>query len=92
MGKGTYGKLITKEFGFPSFSMGDYFRRLINDEDAIAGPDSADRAFVHELRETLRKGHFVDDDTAIEVIKQARQNDHKDTETLILDGMPRTVT
>ncbi len=29
---------------------------------------------------------------AIEVIKQARNNEHRDTPVLILDGMPRTVS
>ena len=44
------------------------------------------------MRETLRKGHFVDDATAIEVIRQARTVDHADEDVLILDGMPRTVS
>ena len=44
-----------------------------------------------DLRETLRRGHFVSDELAIEVIKQARKGAHKEDETLILDGMPRTV-
>ena len=87
VGKGTYGKLITKEFGWPTFSMGDYFRNLINNADTA---DSEDK-WVTELRDTLRRGHFVDDDTAIKVIENARQTMHKDTELLILDGMPRTV-
>ena len=87
VGKGTYGKLITKEFGWPTFSMGDYFRSLINSTDS----HGKEEPWVTELRETLRKGHFVDDDTAIRVIQDARRNKHKDTEVLILDGMPRTV-
>ena len=65
VGKGTYGKLIFKEFGFPSFSMGDYFRKIINDSDT----EAVETDFVKKLRDTLRKGHFVDDNTAIEVIK-----------------------
>lgn len=31
VGKGTYGKLIEKDFNFPTFSMGDYFRGLLKD-------------------------------------------------------------
>jgi adenylate kinase len=34
VGKGTYGKLLSKEFGYPTFSMGDYFRKVINDNSA----------------------------------------------------------
>ena len=66
MGKGTYGKLISKEFGFPTFSMGDYFRRVINSAEENAGQEEP---FVTQLRETLRSGQFVDDETAIEVIR-----------------------
>ncbi len=65
VGKGTYGKLIFKEFGFPSFSMGDYFRKIINDSDT----ETQETDFVKKLRATLRSGNFVDDITAMEVIK-----------------------
>ena len=30
VGKGTYGKLFKTHFGFPIFSIGDYFRNVIN--------------------------------------------------------------
>lgn len=33
VGKGTYGKLFTKYFGYPTFSMGDYFRKIINEAE-----------------------------------------------------------
>ena len=69
--------------------MGDYFRRVINEDDTVRGPGQ--KEFVVNLRNTLRAGHFVDDDMAIEVIKRAREIQHKDDATLILDGMPRTV-
>ena len=57
VGKGTYGKLVSKHFKMPIFSMGDYFRNLINDADSH-GPEDP---FVTELRNTLRNGQFVDD-------------------------------
>lgn len=63
VGKGTYGKLIQREFGYPTFSMGDYFRKVINDDDPHG--DEEQQAFVANLRETLRKGHFVSDELAI---------------------------
>lgn len=65
VGKGTYGKLMFKHFQYPTFSMGDYFRKVIN----AADEGSEEDVFVTHLRETLRKGHFVDDETAINVIK-----------------------
>ena len=39
----------------------------------------------------MRKGHFVDDLTAINVIKYARNEQFKDVKVMLLDGMPRTV-
>ena len=50
VGKGTYSKLIEKEYDLPTFSMGEYFRGLINTGDTIADP------FVAKLKETLRSG------------------------------------
>lgn len=88
VGKGTYGKLIQKHYGFPTFSMGDYFRKIINTSDVH--PDEESET-VSQLRETLRKGHFVSDEMAMNVIREARFGEHKNTEVLILDGMPRTV-
>ena len=84
VGKGTFGKLIEQDFNFPTFSMGDYFRRIAN--------STSEDPLLKELRETLRSGQFVSDDKAIEVIKNARLfGDYKDTPVLIFDGMPRTV-
>jgi adenylate kinase len=40
----------------------------------------------------LRKGHFVSDELAINVIKNARNSDFKDVKVMCLDGMPRTLT
>ena len=68
--------------------MGDYFRKVINEDGDISAEQ---QDFVAELRDTLRRGHFVSDEMAIEVIKRAREIEHRDTPTLILDGMPRTV-
>lgn len=87
VGKGTYGKLMYKHFGFPTFSMGDYFRKVINAVDESKGEDP----FVTDLRDTLRRGHFVSDEMAIEVIKNARNTEHKNVRVMLLDGMPRTV-
>ena len=69
VGKGTYGKLVSKEFKIPVFSMGDYFRKIINDADTH-GPEDP---FVTSLRETLRKGQFVDDTTVLGILKRVRE-------------------
>ena len=90
VGKGTYGKLIHKQFGFPTFSMGDYFRKVIK-EGAPEGSTDEQRDLIKNLKDTLAAGHFVSDETAIEVIKTARSTTYADTEVLIFDGMPRTL-
>ena len=85
VGKGTYGKLMYKHFQYPTFSMGDYFRGLLKSDEATTDP------FLQKLKETLRAGQFVDDETAMNVIKQARNHDYKQHKVMLLDGMPRTV-
>ena len=42
VGKGTYGKLISKEFNIPAFSMGDYFRKIINEADRNSLDESSE--------------------------------------------------
>lgn len=54
VGKGTYSKLIQKDFDFPVFSMGDYFRALINNTN---NKDP----FLEKVRQILRSGQLVDD-------------------------------
>ena len=65
VGKGTYGKLIKKHYGFKTFSMGDYFRNVINETDWSQDKNPEKAEFVRTLRETLRAGHFVSDELAI---------------------------
>ena len=84
VGKGTYGKLISREFKHPVFSMGDYFR------DVISKGQTGD-AFVTKLRETLRSGQYVDDAMVLEVIRRVRFESFKDEQVVLLDGVPRTI-
>ena len=87
VGKGTYSKLISREFAIPVFSMGDYFRDVIKNVDH----EAKSSAFVPSLRDTLRAGRFVDDQTVLDVIKQQRDFHFKGERALLLDGVPRTV-
>ena len=85
VGKGTYSKFIEKDFNFANFSMGDYFRKLINSDDK-------NDKFVEELKHILRSGQLVDDDHVIGVIKKIQKDDeYSKYKGLILDGVPRTV-
>lgn len=67
VGKGTYSKLIEKDFDFPTFSMGEYFRAIINNPNS-----SKEDKFIEELRAILRSGHLVDDETVINVVRKIK--------------------
>eukprot|EP00347_Sterkiella_histriomuscorum_P016879 403351496 len=86
VGKGTYSKLIEKDFDFPTFSMGDYFRSIIND------PKAEQDDFLKSVKNILRSGKLVDDQTVIDVIKNIKQSKKYDKHTgMIFDGVPRTL-
>ncbi len=87
VGKGTYGKLISKEFKIPVFSMGDYFRRVINDADTQGQEDK----FITNLKETLKSGKFVDDELVMQVLQRIRYQTFKDSKFVLFDGVPRTI-
>ena len=63
VGKGTYSKLIENNFKFASFSMGEYFRSLINDDN------KKDTEFIEKVRGILRSGQLIDDNTVVDVLK-----------------------
>ena len=87
VGKGTYGKLIQKDFDFPTFSMGEYFRALINDPNL----DQNDK-FLQSVKSILRSGKLIDDHTVIEVIKNIKaSNKYEGHRGVIFDGVPRTI-
>ena len=86
-GKGGYGRLLSKTFEVPVFSMGDYLRGLMRDEQARATPDP----WVKSIKSTLAAGKLIDDEMAIDIVSKVRKTLYRDTETLILDGIPRTV-
>ena len=54
VGKGTFGKLIARDFKFKPFSMGDYFRKVTSDQ-------SQNDEFTQQIRDILRSGKLVDD-------------------------------
>jgi adenylate kinase len=86
VGKGTYGKMIEKDFDFPTFSMGDYFRSIINDSDQ-------NDPFIQSVKTILRSGKLVDDETVINVVKNVKLSKKFDKHLgMIFDGVPRTVT
>ena len=86
VGKGVYGSMISKEFKLPVFSMGEYFRKVINEADT-----TKEDPFVTHLRETLRSGKYVDDQTVIDVLRRIRFETYKNEPVILFDGVPRTI-
>lgn len=86
VGKGTYSKLIEKEYDVATFSMGEYFRALINASEQNKDP------FLVQLKDTLRQGKLVDDETVVGVVKTIKKDaKYSNHLGLILDGVPRTI-
>jgi len=66
VGKGTYSKLMEKEYDFKTFSMGDYFRALTKDSTNDSDP------FITNIKKILREGALVDDKLVVDIIKNVR--------------------
>jgi adenylate kinase len=78
-GKGTQGKLISREYGIPHIATGDSLRAAI-----AAGSELGQKA-----EPLLASGQLVPDDLMIELIRDRLANE--DTERgVVLDGFPRT--
>ena len=87
MGKGTYSKLMEKEYDFKTFSMGEYFRGLIKDPKT----DPSD-AFIVNLKQILSSGQLVDDQLVVDILKNIKtREDYAKHMGIILDGVPRTI-
>jgi adenylate kinase len=84
VGKGTYSKLMDKEYDFKTFSMGDYFRQLTKEESTDP--------FIVNIKKILREGQLVDDKLVVDIIKKIRTEPQFSKHMgLILDGVPRTL-
>ena len=60
VGKGTYSKLMDKEYDFKTFSMGDYFRQLTKEESTDP--------FIVNIKKILREGQLVDDKLVVDML------------------------
>lgn len=79
-GKGTVGKLLSKELKIPHISSGEIFRSYIKKHEVIG----------KKIEQYISKGKLVPDELAIELIEKRIKE--KDVENgMILDGYPRTV-
>ena len=74
-GKGTQGRLISKEFGLKFISTGDILREEVQKSTQLG----------KKVAEYLKKGLLVPDDLIIEIIKKYIKDG------FVLDGFPRTI-
>jgi adenylate kinase len=78
-GKGTQGKLISREYGIPHIATGDILRTAIAEGTELG----------RKAEPLLNSGQLVPDGVMIELIRDRLA--HEDTERgVILDGFPRT--
>ena len=66
VGKGTFGKLIQRDFDFKAFSTGDYFRQVV--KMAQANQSGLDD-FTLKISEILNSGQLVDDQIVIDIVR-----------------------
>lgn len=79
-GKGTIGKILSKDLNLSHVSTGDIFREQINKGTELG----------KKIQEYIDNGNLVPDDVTIETVKtRLLEDDVKDG--AILDGFPRTV-
>lgn len=105
MGKGTYGKMVQKDFDVKAFSTGDYLREIVKrakrqqEIDEITGEVKVGLdAFSKKISDTLGSGKLIDDEIVVEIVRNLKENPttfldgaYAKSAGLILDGVPRTV-
>jgi adenylate kinase len=85
VGKGTFSKMLSKDFKIPEFSTGDELRKIINSNET----NNQDKE-VLKIKNIVQEGKLVDDNTMLSLVKKRLQQN--DTEKgIILDGYPRNL-
>lgn len=77
-GKGTFSKMLQKEYGLEHIAFGDYFREQVKEGTELG----------QKIKEYLEKGELVPDD----IVNQVAEKLINGKENFVLDGYPRTVT
>ena len=78
-GKGTLGKILSKDFEIPHISSGDIFRAYSQKEGPLAD----------ELNSYMKEGKLIPDELTIRLINE-RLNEPDTANGFLLDGFPRT--
>ena len=80
-GKGTQSDLIVKKYSLTHLSTGDLLRKEIAEKTELG--ITADSY--------ISKGELVPDAMIIDILSKHVENQHDDSNGIILDGFPRTV-
>lgn len=84
VGKGTYGKRLSKDWNMPVFSTGEYLRHMTNTDTTSA--------LAKEVKAIMESGKLIDDNTVFKIMERRLfQDEDKDAKGIILDGFPRNV-
>ena len=78
-GKGTIGKILSKDMNLPHISTGDIFREQITNKTELG----------KKAESYISKGALVPDDVTIKMV-EARLSEEDTRNGVILDGFPRT--
>jgi len=86
VGKGTYSRLLTEDFGYAKISTGDEIRKVLNNpKDSKLTP-----AALSQLKYHMNEGKLVPDEIIMDILYN-RIKDPASSKGVILDGFPRTV-
>jgi adenylate kinase len=83
VGKGTFSKMLSKDFNIPEFSTGEELRRITS-ENSQSDPQ------IEKIKQIIKSGKLVDDDTMLNLVKTRLRDDFSNN-GIILDGFPRTL-
>jgi adenylate kinase len=84
VGKGTFSKMLSKDYNLPEFSTGDELRKIINSNQNENDED------IKKIKQTVKEGKLVDDTTMFNIVqKRLKMDDTKNG--IILDGYPRNL-
>jgi len=86
-GKGTYGKLLSKDLNFPIFSTGDELRRLVSSNENKTNLTNTNTE--KDLKQQVNSGKLIDDNFMFELVKKKLKEVVADG--ILLDGYPRTI-
>lgn len=79
-GKGTQGKMISRELGIPHIATGDIMREAVASETELG----------RKVKDYIGRGLLVPDDVVIKIIEERLSKDDV-KQGFILDGFPRTL-